>query len=322
MRLATVLEKLRYELSDPTTSTNKDWSDPELSGIISDQVHIMVRRQVALDEAYHNHRFDLLAASATQRAADVWAYRLPHWVSKIIEVRYKQDSDMDPRKRVIPRVDRMGGRGWRYSGRREFELTRIAMPEDITLAVAKRPARLTKGRLPPQTGMLANQIRIDADTSADAQNYTHEGIEDAYVNAVIELTGPNSTTRAPGGQVRTVTRSEHYQVDGLEIYTVLTVDSDWTVAPATADLYEMHPEIDDEHLRLLILLCARSAWTRKGNADEVRASEAELHQEWSEFVNGIQPRDLAAPKIIKPWLSDDVTASMRHGDNDSDFWWG
>lgn len=322
MRLSQIITKLREELTDPSTSTNVDWSDAELVGVLTDQVLIMVRRQVAIDEAYHNHRFALTAASAVQRSSNIWAYRLPHWCPKVVEVRFGQDSGLDPRQRVLRQRDKFGGAGWRYSGRREIEVEGIATAEDLEVWCAKRPARLTKGTLPTQTGMASNQLRLDADTSADALLYPHETVADSYVNAVVELTGVNTVGHIVGGQVNTVVSSLHLQNEAGTLYTVLTFRDAWTVLPVSLDTYEMHPEIDDEHLRLLILLCARACWTRRGNKDEVRASELELHQEWAEFQRHMEPRGLQEPKVIKDHLYPETANTTRGGDDSANFYWG
>lgn len=322
MRLSQIVTKLREELSDPASSTNVDWSTAELVGVLSDQVLVMVRRQVAIDEAYHNHRFTLLAANATQRSSNIWAYILPHWCPRIVQVRFAQDSALDPEQRALRQRDKFGGIGWRYSGRREIEVNGIATAEDIEVWCAKRPARLTLGTLPTQTGMASNQLRLDADTSADALIYPHETVPNSYANAVVELTGVNAVGHLVGGQVNTVVSSLHLQNEAGTLYTVLTMRSAWSVVPVAADTYESHPEIDDEHLRLLILLAARTCWTRKGNKDEVRASEMELHQEWAEFQRHMEPRGLQEPKILKDHLYPEIANTSRGGDDSTAAWWG
>lgn len=321
MRLSQVLTKLREELSDPASSSNVDWSTAELSGVISDQALIMVRRQVAIDEAYHNHRFTLLAASAVQRASDTWVYVLPPWCGRIVEVRIAQSSALDPRQQVLRQVDKFGRGGWRYSGRREIELVGFSQAQGITIACAKRPARLTLGVLPDQTGMSSTQLRLDADTSANALIYPHESVADSYANAVLEITGIDDAVAQPGGQVRTVLSSAHKQVFAGALYTVLTINQAWSTQPVADDTYELHPEIDDEHLRLLILLSARACWTRRGNKDEVRASEMELYQEWAEFQRHMEPRGIQEPKIIKEQLYPELQNTSGRTQDDGYWNW-
>lgn len=322
MRLSQIITKLREEISDPASSTNVDWADGELAGILSDQVLIMVRRQIAIDEAYHNHRFTLLGSTAIQRSGNIWAYRLPHWCPKIVEVRFAQDSALESQQRVLRQRDKFGGLGWRYSGRREIEVNGIATAEDIEVWCAKRPARLTKGTLPTQASLATNQLRLDVDTSADASTYPHETVADSYANAVVEITGVNAVGHLVGGQVNTVVSSAHLQNEGGTLYTVLTMRDAWTVVPVAADTYELHPEIDDEHTRLLVLLSARACWSRKGNKDEVRATELELHQEWAEFQRHMEPRGIQEPKILKDHLYPEIANASRGGDDSTTFWWG
>lgn len=320
MRLSRVIQLLRDELSDPASSTNLDWSNAELGRIVSDQTLVMVRKQVTIDEAYHDCTFTLLGATATQTSANTWVYYLPHWCGRIGEIRLKQEASDTHKRQVLRERSKFETSGWRYYGRRAIEVMGYATAQDITIVCAKRPARLTLGTLPTQSGMSSTQIRLDSDSSIDALIYPHESVTDSYVNSVIEITGINDVTAQPGGQVRRVTASAHGQVESGAIYTVLTVDQAWDTQPEASDTYEMHPEVDDEHLRLLILLSARAAWARKGNRDEIRATEMELAQEWAEFQRHIQPRGIQAPKIIKDRIYNDYGAPSGLTADDWEGW--
>jgi len=319
MRLSLILSKLRSELID---ADSDDWTDAELSGIISDQQLIMVRKQVAIDEKYHNHKFDLLTTDATQISGDVWSYRLPPWVMRITEVRLMQTSNIDPRKNLIPEIHDGLGKGFQYSKGNRIELWQWGDAQDITISCAKRPARLTKGTLPDQTAMTASEMRLDEDSaSGDASNHPHESVDGSYVNGMFEITGVDSgaTPRYVSGQMRRCTNSQHGQQLSTTLHTLLTFEDAWSPILATADTYEMHPEIADEHMRCLILLSARAAWQRKGNFDEIRASSPEFTQEWNEFMSHIRPRSLTGPRVIKSRVTPQVFG--QHGDDNPDFYW-
>lgn len=322
MLLSLVLDKLRNELSDPD---GDDWSDTELSSILSDQQLIMVRRQVTIDENYHNHRFTLLGANATQVSGDVYRYRLPRWCMRIVDMRLAQTGVTDSRKRELKPIDKYsGGYGWMFWGAHSIEVRGYASAEDIEVFCAKRPARLTKGTLPDQAGLSgSNQLRLDRDGSADALIHPHETEADSYVNGIFQITGVDvPASHIVSGQLAVCTASVHNQNTGGVLYTVLTLDRDWSVAPTTADTYEMHVEVGDEHMRLLVLLAARAAWIRKGNLDEVRASEGEVAQEWREFISHIQPRQLQMPHIIKSSLYPTVPTKTDTYDDDTSWYWG
>lgn len=299
MILSRAIAKVREIIDDPV---GEKWSDAFVASQLHEQLMALFRKATEIDERYHNLAMTIAASTASQQASNVWEYKLPTWVSKVIEVRRAQSGGVTtPRRNVIPKITRVErGQGWEFSQLYGFRLVDFATAIDLDLLVTKRPAQLTRGTLPDQTGMSTTQLRLDADTSAEALLYPHETETSGYANAIIEITGTNNVSRQPGGQRRRVLSSTHLQVLGsASLHTVVTLDRTWTVQPAAGDTYELHVELPEEHLRLLHLMVARACFEREGNTDEIRAQQQETYELQEAYVNHIRPRSLQEPQVVK-----------------------
>ena len=315
MILSSLLSAVRTQVDDPE---KKKHTDTDLARRIYEQSLVMFRKQVEIDERYHNFFFTLDKSVAMQRSSNVWRYAIPRWVSKVRQVRRGQGTSTDPRKKIINKIldaESDIQAGWDFDGARAIRLYRFGQAETLDVQVAKRPARLTLGTLPDQSGLSSSQIRLDSpdrvsSPNTDAQTHPHESETDAYANAIIEITGQSTVTHLVESQVRTITASQPNQVlaSFAELFTVATVDEPWTVAPVANDTYELHPEIQDEHLRLLVLLVSRASFALKGNYDEIRAIDPELREEWASFIQHIRPRQTQDPVVIRETVNRDFGA--------------
>lgn len=320
MILTELIAKIREEVDDP--APGKKHTDAVLASRIYDQTNAMVRRLTEINEKYHNYYLTLDAADARQVASDSWEYSLPRFIAKITGVRPAQDSLTSPRMRPIPHVDENrdeASPGWDFAGLHSLRLHRFGEAQTLEIQVAKNPARLTLGSLPDQSGLATNQLRMDSPGTSgntNAATYPHEREADAYANSVIEIVGTATTLHPVESQIRVVKSSlpSEALVGYAERFTVLTLDADWDEAPVEGDTYEMHAEVPDEHLRLLVLLVARASFARKGNTDEIRAILGELNEQWDSFVRHNRPRQFQHPAVIK----DDLGLSPDSLRNDLD----
>ncbi len=302
MKLSEIESRVREVLDD---NASGKYTSREIGSRISDQSDAMFRKLTEINEKYHNKWVSLPGANARQVAADVWEYDIPRWVSKITQVRRAQESVTSRRKGVINNIsdapDETVVQGWDFSGLLTLRLHRFSKAEDLDVAVAKRPAKLTRGSLPTQSGLAANELRMDAPDSATAVDFPQETELDAYANSVVEIVSQNTGTHPVEGQIRVVTSSAPNQtVTGVSgNFTVLTLNRDWDEIPEESDAYETHAEIPDEHMRLLVLLVARSSFAQKGNTDEIRAIMDELHEQWAAFRMHFRPRQYQRPTVMK-----------------------
>lgn len=296
MRLSTAITELS-ELLQRVDDTI--WSEKELGSYIHRHVLSLSRRMAELDVGYFNHTIYLNSANARQVHSQDFEFTLPMWIDRITQVREALSVTAPTgasRGRAIPQLHKYDSWGWIFNGPNVLQLKGWGNAVHLEVEIAKRPPRPTKGTLPAQTSMSTSQLRIDADTSASAAIHPHETITDSYVNSIVEIVG--NTARS--GQIRRVTASAHFQDLAGTLYTVLTLDEPWTVQPvATTDQYELHLEIPEQHLQLVLHLAAHTAWGARGNNDQQKALAATIADQMAEFQRHVTPRSIAHPRHLR-----------------------
>jgi hypothetical protein len=314
MRFTTALAKLRELLENADTA---HWTDLELGTYLNRQAVSLTRKMAEIDEGYHNFQFSIPKARARQIRNDVWEYPIPSWVMRVVEVRVDNgDGATGGAGDIIRPIQKYDIDGWLFSSLYGVQLKGRVDSIDLDMTVVKRPAMATSGVLPAQTSMSTLQMRMDADTSTDALNFPHETLENSYANALVEITGQSVRS----GQIRRVLASSHFQNLAGTLYTQLTLDRAWDVAPAAADTYAMHLEIPEEHMMLVLLLAARQAWTTKGHYDEVKASAGEIMEQQAMFVNHMRPRQIQEPKRVRAMTYPSPNSTSRY-DQDAYYGW-
>jgi hypothetical protein len=300
---------LRAILDDPVTAgAQQKNTDATLTLVGHEQALALVKRMAEVDQRWHNAEFSILGTDARQIASDIWEYQLPPWVVTIAEMREQNQggsATVSKGRLVLPIQSRYQyGQGYELQSFNSFRFYGSSTAPNLTLQVAKRPARPTKGSLPDQSSITTSQLRLDADNSSDATTYPHETADNSYAGSIVEITGVSSSSHAVGGQIRRVLSSAHLQYVGANPFTVLTLDKAWTVAPnvTAPDTYEMHWEIPDTHVRLHQLLTARAMWQRAGNKDEVAAHRDETQETWMSLVNDIRNRQIQAPARMVTYI--------------------
>ncbi len=319
MRLGTAILELS-QLLQRTDSTT--FGEAELGAYLHRHVLSLQRKMAEVDAGYFNHVLQLPLAQARQFKSDAWEYTLPPWVERIVEVRQSLSTTTPTTAALggtLPQIHKFETRGWRRNGPSTLHLKGFMTALDLELTVCKRAARPTKGTLPTQANLTApalRHVRIDADTTADALLHPHETLTDSYANAIIEITG----NHARSGQYRRVVGSTHFQDEAGTRYTVLEVESDWTVQPAAADTYEMHLEIPEQHAQLVLLLAAHSAYGTRGNSDEQKAMAGLVANEMAEFQRHITPADVHHPRHLRHSVLPISSAPARTEDTQRPLW--
>jgi hypothetical protein len=303
VKISQIVRAVREILEDSNaiTAGQYNYSDKALVAGLNDQLLLMTQRCTEVQQNYHNFDFDLLATNARQVIGTVYEWDLPTWVLKIAEVRENVDQSRGLPYFHLDPLDRHTDVGWTQSSLTTLQLQGWSPTRDLTLSVAKRPALLAVGMLPDQTGMSSTQLRLDTDLdpALAGTTYPHETEANSYANAIIEITGVNGSSHAVGGQIRRAITSTHLQYTSSVAYTVLTVNQAWTVQPVSGDTYEMHAEIPDDHVRLAVLLAARSLAIKKGNWNEMADMRQELGERWASFNRYIELRQTQQPSLVK-----------------------
>jgi len=316
------LTKIRRQLDDGVGgAAADDWGDDELVGFVNEQMAAMTLEMAEKNEGYHNYELDLPNALGVQTSGQDWDYVLPMRALWRITRMWQMTNGFDPgssRGQSVSYVDPSDtDPGFYFVHSHKIRIQDFGSAQDLRVQVVKIPAQITRGTLPAQTNMTSTQLRLDADTTVDALNFPHEVENNAYANAVLEITGVNTLgpTHAVSGQIRRVTASAHLQLEAGVLYTVLTIDEAWASQPVAGDTYELHLELHNTHDRYMVLLCAREAWLKKGSKDEILAMRDELGKREVVWRNSIFPRQIANPKVVRDDMS---TRQLRARNFDSD----
>jgi len=303
MNVTQFLLEVRDMLDDPddlSGSAKVRWDDGVLMRHANRTIRGLVRKQMELDQGFHNCAVLLSKEDAIQVHSNVWDYILPTWSMRVAGVR-EQATDSQPEPDFIQPADRRtsgrGGPNYHMVANTTLRL-RHANALDLQVDTVKLPARMTRGTVgKPSTGVSGTiQLYMEPDEDAEFPNETEAN---SYRNAIVELTGTDSPTHIISGAIARVTASSHRNEDASKFYTLLTLDKALPVPPAANDTYEFQTEIAEEHVRLLILLVCRACWESKGNNDELRAIAGELNEEWVNYLQHIQPRQGQEPDFIR-----------------------
>ena len=292
MKLSETTRIFRDLVQDPDAT---HWPDAEVARLLHQAQLRMFSIQCSSDPSYYNLELNILGSSARQVASQVFEYDLPQWIHRVSRVRKASGSSTSRREPNIPqgsmRVDRPG---WFFSAAKVLQLigfTRL----DLTLGVCKKPARPHRGTSPAagsastlvlQAANAAGQIGTDADPF---KNYDQETELDGYRNAIVEITGPVSGVRNPTGQIRRCIASTRALVSSA-VRTTVSVQPDFAVTPASSDTYEMHVEVDDAHVRYLVLLAAQYGWQKQQNVSAIASIQKELGEEDEAFKHNCRQR--------------------------------
>jgi hypothetical protein len=220
---------------------------------------------------------------------NLFEYDLPRWTHKVIKVR--EDSGTGDRSKgpIMQGSLRSNQPGWAFFTNKTIKVAGYSTAKDLIVSICKQPARLQAGTSP--AAGTANTLVLEALSASFV--YEEDAEADAYANAVFEITGPITTgpDRNPTGQIRRVTSSARSQpVAVAEVRTTVTLETNWTVTPAQNDTYEMHAEVDDAHIRYLVLMTAQYCWQKHQNVGAIQSISGEMREEHDRFVTSARDR--------------------------------
>jgi hypothetical protein len=289
VRLSQGIDRVKSALD---SVSGQKYTDARIGETLNSQLRSLVRKAVEVDQGYTNHRFVLASTVARNPYSGVYSYRLPPWIIKLVSVRRYLGSGAAKGPEIHRATKRQVG-GWRYTAANEITLEGVSSAIDLDIECAKMPAALTKGTLPSQAGVTTSQLKLDADSSADAVIYPHETTLNAYAGALFEITGPSP---AAGTRIGQILRCTGNTVDPTA--RLLTMEEAWTSQPQTSDTYEMVAELPDEHSELLVLLTARRLLAIEGNAKGISLYSQEIGEQWASYLSHVKSRDTQEPYFI------------------------
>lgn len=311
MNLRDFIAHQRLVLDDPGEPVKpvQTWSDSTIALHATHHIQSMSRLQAQRDQGFHNFTLILKGTEASSVLGSVWQWTLPTWVISISEIRllvggipatgtttfspYMWDTAVNVGDPVLKAV-KGSNYGWSYEGNRVLRLWGYGTPPDMILQVAKLPAPLIRATL-DLDAVNVNRFRLPATLDVGIEDYT----EGAFINAEFVTIGVSdlAVNVATLGQTRRCIYSKAGQIvssqtDNLR-RTEVYLEQDLPNMYFTGDTVETVVPMGDEHLRLILLLVARSCYAQIGNMPAMNAIREELAEQMTLFNNYITPRDAA-----------------------------
>lgn len=308
MNITSVLQLVRDRLDD--TSGNK-YTSAEIVRHIDEQARVMFRKQTQASKDWHNFALMIQKEDGRNIFADVWEWRLPTWIDKVVRV-YERggtattESTFSPYiwtgnnnvtfGREVPKTDDGRRDGWSWEGQHTFRMWRRVESTELIIMCCKTP--------PPSLKVTIAHAYADASgaylpATSDTANWLigstslEEGV---YVNAEMQVTSTAVATATHLGDARRVTYSQPDAIDSAVRYQALRFDYNFTNTLAIGDTIETMLPVPDAHITLLVLLTLNAIFTKKNNTDGMKAIAGDLAREWQDFIMfATAPRDSTGP---------------------------
>lgn len=297
MKLQELIKRIRFVVNEVSTPVaQRTWSDDEIVVYINAAIQDMFIQQVEANESYHNVEFSIQDTSERVYTigSNITAYTLPYLVHRINNVRLSTGGTNDNWGRSVPvrTMQNRAGTFWTHDGLNRIRIFGVNK-RSVLIEASKIPARLTEGSVPDVTDPDNQELAPTSTTLCLRHSDSEFEIEeeaDAYVNAVFEVTGTNSSGHLVSGQRRRCTKSEIKFTNNGAAYTRLTMDFPWETTPRQGDTWTMLPEAPETHMELIVLKVAEKCWRRKPNPTAQAAIQQDLLREELRFKNAIELR--------------------------------
>ena len=324
MNVTDFLAHMRLVLDDPgpPAKAMSQWSDNTIVFHATNHIQSLSRQQAQRDQGFHNFTLILKGTAAVQSLSNVWQWSLPPWVVSISEVRravggipatgtstYSPYMWTAPKPQMgdpIPRYIKTGTAGWSFEGNRAFRVWGESQAPDVVMQVAKLPAPLVRAVLDIDAVSETN-FRLPAALAVGVEDLA----EGAFINAEFQAVsvGTLASNVEVLGEQRRCIYSKAGQIissssDDLR-RTEIYLENALPKSYAAGDTIETILPIADEHLRLAMLLVARSCYAQIGNVPAQTAIAEELKEQQLLFTNYITPRETAeAGAWRESWYTD------------------
>ena len=315
MNISACIQLVRDRLDDPNGTK---YTDPEIVRHIDEQARVMFRKQTQASKEWHNFALMVQKEDARQLFGDVWEWRLPTWVDRVVKIFERGgtgsvETTFSPYLwsgnngvtfgREILKTDPTRRNGWTWEGQHTLRLWKTTQAPELILLVCKVP--------PPSLKVKVAKAYADASgvylpATSDTANWIlgstklEEGV---YINAEIEVTATNSAVATHLGDLRRVSYSQSDAIDTAR-YQALRFETNFTNVLAVGDTVETQLPVPDAHATLLVLLTLNAIFTKKNNTDGMKAIVGDLSREWQDFIMfATAPRDSSGPYFYTSSIS-------------------
>jgi hypothetical protein len=305
--ISSALQLVRDRLDDPNGTK---YSDAEIVRHLDEQARVMFRKQTQASKEWHNFALMVQKEDARQLFANIWEWRLPTWVDRIVKIFERggtgsTEATFSPYLwagneglnfgREILKTDANRRNGWTWEGQHTLRLWKSTQAQELIILCCKTP--------PPSIKVKVSKVYADASgaylpATTDTANWLlgstslEEGV---YINSEVQVTATSSTTATHLGDIRRVSYSQADVIDTAR-YQALRFESNLTVPLVVGDTIESLLPIPDAHATLLVLLTLNAIFTKKNNTDGMKAIVADLSREWQDFIMfATAPRDSSGP---------------------------
>lgn len=309
MNISACLQLLRDRLDDPNGTK---YGDAEIVRHVDEQARIMFRKQTQASQEWHNFGLMIQKEDGRQLFSDVWEWRLPTWVDRVVKVFERggtatSETTFSPYLwagngnitfgRVVEKTTPDRRDGWSWEGQHTFRLWRSTDARELMVLCCKVP--------PPSLKVKIAKAYTDASgaylpATTDTANWLigsasyEEGV---YVNSDAQVTATVDPKATHLGDIRRVSYSKPDAIAAdTNRYQSLSFDYVFTNTLAVGDTLETLLPVPDAHATLLVLLTLNAIFTKKNNTDGMKAIAGDLAREWQDFIMfATAPRDSTGP---------------------------
>jgi hypothetical protein len=275
-------------------------------------IRSLFRVQLEANESYHNCEIQVAKDQFKETRRNVFDVTLPSWASRIGNVGKRTNGAADVTlspwaidnsgadvRELSPKDPSRRGEAWEVWGNKAIRLTGFSEAIDLTVEVAKLPAKLLRATIDAESG--AEDGLVLPEVLGLGVLETEPG---AYINAQFRVTSlaadAAGATRNTLGDYRvgvdSFPYSEEYPDDRR---TEIQLDSAWTDGLVVGDVVESVVELADEHTHLVTLTVLQDIFQSTNNKSGLRSIGDELRHEMGLFQVSIKPRTTQYPTIAR-----------------------
>lgn len=275
------------------------------------QMRGLFRTLVTANKQYSNFTMHLQQSEGRQILQNVWEYRLPTWVTAVVAVHrrpiivdageitfspYRWTVTTPPMlQNEIPKSTHDIRPRWTWEGMHTLRIWNESTAPELTLQVAKLPARMFKARL---TTASADTTSVYLPTQLEYGEFETE--EGAYINSEVMVSSTADGASTNYGLVRRCVYSDPTNIVSLSRLHTLYFDAALDSTFAAEDRIETLIPLPDEHVRYLVLKTAQACFQKKASMEGLKAIAGELQEEGAKFLTyATPPRDTRGPTFYR-----------------------
>ncbi|MCP3960852.1 MAG: hypothetical protein GY719_23655 [bacterium] len=321
-----ILSELLQSERDLIKQVAKDLPDAELCRLSDLVIASLVRRQIEVNQGYHNCEINIAKEEFNQTSGDEWDVQMPSWTMRIVDVKgrtpggdpalqspWESEQHDNRGSRLRRSVQGDFNSGWQHIGDL-LRLRRTSGPEDLALRIAKRPARMFKATVDVrQDESVSFLLPVSLDIGSP------EIERGAYIGSRIMCS--QSAGESMGEYLICTASVPFSSGPGSDTRTRIYMANGNSADLEVGDVIESMVPIDSAN-RLVVLMVARSVFERDGNTKGIRAIGDDLEREKELYMEFITPRQVQTPSFARRHVQGQRNRFDLYRDQNTVRYWG